>query len=323
MRTFLRSRRGGTLVLVTLAMVVLLGFAALAIDVGVMLTARNQLQAAVDASALAGASGLLFDQTEATSRAIAFAGVNTCINDPVVITNSDVTFPTTSEVRVQATHPVNLYFARVLGRNLANITADATAAIGSLAGTGNVKPWAIPDLDFVLGDPVVLKAGELGAPGTEPGFFYPVDFPPLNRGTPIPGAQEYEKNILNGSEDPIFVGDELLVEPGNMVGPTVQGINELIAMDPNAYYDAATGMIMGSDFPGFTSPRVCKVPFYDPLYPPDSGKNSVIIIRLGAFFLEGTQGRNVIGRFIEITTSGIWGPGGVGSGGLMGVKLVE
>ena len=32
-------------------------------------------------------------------------------------------------------------------------------------------------------------------------------------------------------------GDLLLMEPGNMVGPTTQGIEDLIAQDPDAYWD--------------------------------------------------------------------------------------
>ncbi len=199
----------------------------------------------------------------------------------------------------------------------ADITATAIAAFGSLSGTGDLKPWAIPDLEFTLGVQVVLKAGALGAPGTEAGYFYPVDFPPQNQGTPIPGAQAYEENIINGSTMTIFIGDELLVEPGNMVGPTIQGINDIVALDPSAYW--AGDHVAGSNFPDFTSPRICKIPFYDVNFPPDSGRNTVIVIRLGAFFLEGTQGRDVIGRFIRITTGGIWGPG---PSDLMGVKLV-
>ena len=123
---------------------------------------------------------------------------------------------------------------------------------------------------------------------------------------------------MNGSIDPVYIGDELLVEPGNMVGPTIQGINYLISLDPNVYWDGT--QTAGSAYPGFSSPRIIKVPFYDPNFPPDPGRDTVIVIRLGAFFLEGTQGRDVIGRFIEITTSGSWG-GGPSS--LMGVKLVQ
>jgi hypothetical protein len=314
----IKRMKGNSFVQVALVLVVLLGIAALAIDGGMIFTARNQLQSAVDAAALAGASGLIVSEERSIERAITFAGANTCINEPVTVNATDVTFPAEDQVRVGAAHTINLYFARIFGIQTADITATATAALEGLAGTGDIKPWAIPDLDYVLGEPVILKTGTLGAPGTEPSFFYPVDFPPANRGRPIRGARQYGQNIIDGSDGPIFIGDELQVEPGNMVGPTANGVNELIAMDPTAYWDGDE--VAGSVYPDFTSPRICKIPFFDVDQTPNPGRNSVIVIRLGAFFLEGVQQRDVYGRFIEITTGGFWGGG---SSDLLGVRLVE
>lgn len=321
MWNIVKKDEGGALVLAAIAMVVLLGFAALAIDVGAMLTARNQLQGAVDAAALAGASGLIVSQGEATNRAIALAGVNTCINQNVAITAANVTFPTASRVRVQANRLLDLFFARVLGRNTANITAVAVAENGALSGSGNIKPWAIPDSNYVLGELIILKAGDPngGASGTGPSVFYPVDFPPVNKGTPITGATAYEDAIVNGSSMSIDVGDILKVEPGNMVGPTGQGVDYLISQDPGASWNPSMNQVV-STYPGYSSPRIIKIPFYDPCCPPEPGRDTVTITRLGAFFLEGMQGRNVYGRFIEEITSGTFGPG---PSGLYGVKLVE
>src|SRR5574341_296115 len=211
MWNIVKKDEGSALVLAAIAMLVLLGFAALAIDVGAMLTARNQLQGAVDAAALAGASGLIISQGEATNRAITFAGVNTCINQNVAITAANVTFPTATRVQVQGNRLLNLFFANALGMNTANITAVAVAENGTLASTGDIKPWAIPDLNYPLGQPVILKAGDPNgnAPGTGPSVFYPVCFPPVNKGTPITGASEYSDNIINGSSTSIEIGDIL------------------------------------------------------------------------------------------------------------------
>jgi len=319
MTPHMKRERGSTIVFVALAMVVILGFSALAIDLGVVATARNQLQSAVDAAALAGASGLIVSENEAQERAIAFAGLNDCINEPVIITAADVTFPNASQVRVEANHEIDLYFARVLGNNTADIFAEAVAELGTLSGSGEVKPWAVPDSDYVLGDLVMLKTGHTGAPGAPPSFFYCVDFPPINKGTPVPGANEYLENIIEGSDIVIEIGDILQVEPGNMAGPTQQGVNELISMDPNAYWDTNTNTIQDSNYPEFTSPRVCKVSMYDPTEPPEPGRNYVTVIRLRAFFLEEMQGRDVYGRFISITTGGEWG----GPSDLYGVRLIE
>lgn len=327
LRKILKDEDGNVIVLTALLLTVIMAMSALAIDIGYVAAARAQMQAAVDASALAGASGLMYDHGEATNRAITVAAANDCMNDAVVVTTGDVSFPAADQVRVQASRTLNLFFAPVIGINTATVNVFAVAEFGVLNGVGNLKPFAIPYDEynpFPLGQPVVLKAGAIGADATSPSFFYPVDFPPINRGTPITGASEYYDNILNGADDLIYIGDELQIEPGNMVGPTVQGINDLIAMDPTAYWDStggpdgAGGVV--SDFPGYSSPRILKIPFYDFNIVPDSGRNSVIVIRLGAFFLEGMQGRDVIGRFIEITAPGSMGPG---PSSLYGVHLIQ
>ena len=49
------NQRGVTAILVALLLVVLVGFTALAIDIGHLVLARNELQNAADAGALAGA----------------------------------------------------------------------------------------------------------------------------------------------------------------------------------------------------------------------------------------------------------------------------
>lgn len=56
------QRRGGVTVQMLLAFTGLLGFTALSVDVGVLMVARNQMQSAADAGALAGAIGLLTEE---------------------------------------------------------------------------------------------------------------------------------------------------------------------------------------------------------------------------------------------------------------------
>lgn len=314
------KERGSTLVVTALAMLAILAMSALAIDIGVIATARSQLSAAIDASALAGASGLFESKDEAIQRAITFAGLNDCMNDPVLITAANVTFPSDNRVHVEAVHQIGLYFARVLGKNTADIYASAVAELSKLSGSDRVKPWAIPDFDYVLGELVLLKSGSSDPPSAATSFFYCVDFPPLNKGIPITGASEYSENIITGSDVGIEIGDRLQVEPGNMVGPTNHGVDEIIAMDPLAYWDLGDNSIKNSAFPEFTSPRVCKVSMYDMTLPPESGRNYVTVLRLGAFFLEERDGNDIKGRFISITTSG--SPGN-GPSDLYGVRLVE
>ena len=108
-----------------------------------------------------------------------------------------------------------------------------------------------------------------------------------------------------------------------MVGPTKHGMEDLIAQDPGAYWDASTKSVMGSAFG--QSPRIGLVPFFDPQLPPTSGRNHVTVSKIGAFFIESVQGNGEVrGRFIQITTTGQpCGTGGLGTGLVKGIELIE
>ncbi|MBN2104601.1 pilus assembly protein [bacterium] len=326
MKKFIKETKGNVIVFTAIAMTCMIGFAALSIDVSTLLTARNELQCATDAAALSGATGLLESYPESRIRAIATAGRNQCMNQCVDLTASDVTFPQTNQIMVQAQLPVTLNFSPVLGINSANISAIAVAELGTIVGTKGLKPWAVPDMNYEPGDIVCIKAGVLGAPGTEPSFFYPIDFPPMNRGIPESGACVYRENIIHTSSSYVSVGDILQVEPGNMVGPTQQGVNSLIGQDPDAYWDpgfGATGGVVNSSSGqdgSSLSPRVVIIPMYDPTLPPDSGRNNITVTRLGAFFVTGFQGKSLYGTFMTIWHHGTFGGG---SSMLKGVRLVQ
>ncbi len=67
----LRDRRGSVGVWSALMLVVLLGVAALPIDMGFLWVLRNRLQSTADASALAGASQVLVDEASVKAEAVA------------------------------------------------------------------------------------------------------------------------------------------------------------------------------------------------------------------------------------------------------------
>jgi len=323
MLRMIKNEKGSALIFAALVMVSMVGFAALAIDTGMILTADHQLQNAVDAAALAGASGLLNNQSVATSRAIAAGGLNDCINQAVNISAANVSYPTPTRIRVQANRRVNLFVAPILGINTSTVTAASSALVDKVSETTRLKPWAIPDLNWTIGDPVVLKAGGLGAPSTNPSYFYAIDYPPLNKGNPVTGSDAYNDGINNSYQGTVTIGDQIQLEPGNMSGPTDQGVNYLVSQDPGAFWDAQQGAVLGSNSPGFSSPRIIKIPFYDSNDPPHSGRSTITVTGLGSFFLEGiTSDGDVIGRFMKITSAGN-NKGGPGSGTIYKIKLIE
>ena len=362
MQTTLNNNRGSIMIMAAVAMVALFSFAVLTIDGAMLMTTKNQLQAAADAAALAGATGLATgSEATAVERAIAIASNNRAVQDvrrPVTITEDDITFPEPGMIRVR-THrteatgdPLRTYFMRIvnpISANLTDVSAVAAAQIYDVCGANCVKPWAIPDrwaddnlnnqLDpgelydptitgynapSDVGQSIVLKVGNPQLAIT-PGQFFPVDLPPLDCGCgtdPITGGNQYEWNIANCNQYLVEPGDRLQLEPGNMVGPTRHGMEALIEADPNAYWSSADNTVMGSSFG--LSPRVVLVPFFDPSIPPQSGRNWVHVVKIGAFFLEQINGNDVIGRFIEVNVSGGAPCNGNEDGTfLSGIRLVE
>ena len=310
------DEKGSVLAFSAVAMVVIMLFASMAIDVGCLLTAKNQLQAAADAAALAGATGLMISQSLATNRAVTIASRNTCINQPVMLGAGDVTFPTSSQIRVQASQNVNIFFARVVGINSVFVSAVAVAEIGTLVSTPGPRPFALPDMGWPPFSPVIVKAGNLNnpdAPARDAGFYYPI-------APDGPGAQEYLENIVNGCSSSIGIGSVIDVEPGNMIGPTNMGIDQILSQDPGAWFDPLNCTIEGSSFSGYTSPRVIKVPLYDPDFAPDSGRNTITVTGLAAFFIMGVQGRDVWGIFLPKLDEGT---AGSGNSLLYGAKLIQ
>ena len=91
-----KNCKGNILAVTAISMFAIVLMMSFAIDVSQVLTARNQLQVAADAAALAGASGLITSQSLARSRAISFAAKNNCLNNGVNIGAGNISFPTAS-----------------------------------------------------------------------------------------------------------------------------------------------------------------------------------------------------------------------------------
>lgn len=184
---------------------------------------------------------------------------------PTFTPSASWTDPNVNAARVVSRSAVSLFFARVLNINSSNVNAEAVAAVGSLTSTGCAKPWAIPyeallwaagrantddmspltpaEID-VLSDQtreIMFKSGPGDqaidvATGTKiPGNFRAVDFPvyrfandQLNPDYAQGGADDYRGWIGSSECDNyIKVGDWLMTQPGNMPGPTKQGMYEL------------------------------------------------------------------------------------------------
>jgi hypothetical protein len=344
-RTFLGNEQGTTAIVVVIAIVMIFAFAVIAIDMSLIQLAKTELQNAADAAAIAGAIAMAEaegDQSAGVGGAMTYAGLNTAVQDverPVIITAGDVTFPEANRIRVK-THrtqadgdPVQLYFLKVLNpvlNNLGDVTAVASASVFPVNSADCLKPWCFPDKwddtdndslydegEFYdpeitgykvpdhVGMQVILKLNNSQS-SPRMGWFYAVDFAPINTGEPVvTGADAYREWIWTCEPFMISVGDQLQVEPGNMIGPTGQGVGDLIDVDPNAYWDGTTGTVQGSDYP--TSPRIIKVATFDPsvaIQTDTNGRDYLTVVKIVVVFIEDIQGKEVIGRFMRRFSDG-------------------
>jgi hypothetical protein len=153
-----------------------------------------------------------------------------------------------------------------------------------------------------------------GNSGTVSGQYQSVRLPPINKGTPIPGADQYRWNIANCNQVSVERGDWLALETGGMVGPSNQGMRDLIAKDPDAFWESSTQSVQGSDFP--VSPRIVLIPIYDPRIEVLPGHQSTIqVTKVAAFFMEEMVGNaEVRGRFIKVRAPGAPCPDGQAQG---------
>jgi len=121
------NNRGQSMVLTVVFMVVLLGFAALVVDVGSWYRAHRSAQATADASALAGAQ-VLPDTSAASALATQYATKNSTGSGSGTpqITFSQQGFETDT-IRVKVSRPSPGFFARVFGSQFMNVTVSGTA----------------------------------------------------------------------------------------------------------------------------------------------------------------------------------------------------
>ncbi len=350
-------QNGYVIVSVALTLALLCGFAALAVDLGLFLSARTSAQRAADAAALAGAFTFIVQPTApqpetAQQHAISTALSNNILDDSINLSDVSVVVDVPNRlVTVDISHTRQTFFARVIGRDQVDIgvRANAEASLNA-TGSGCSKPWFVPNtilspLDpcdacsavpqqvlidgsgnvtdyatqqILLADPFIIKPSN-PINSLAPGQFYAI------RMGDSTGGDDYRTNIQICAPERIYCQDLFGVEPGNMIGPTIQGVTGLIGPNPDTFiemgkYQDSEGNI--SD----TSHQLLVVPVWDTCAVvgfcpdnelPDSGANLQIeVIGFAMIFIEGLQGNNVMARLIWVSScsSSGGGGGGVGSG---------
>lgn len=216
-----RDESGMSYVFIGMGLMAFLSASMLAIDVGMLMTARGQAQNSADAGALAGATALLYDSW--TDRSPSGPAVTSAINAStanrvmkngtsggvVSVTPNDVEFPldpdgqpTRVKVTVRRTaqrgNPVSTLIAQYFGVASVGIGATATAEVSPANAMTCVKPFTIPDkwterqTPPWTPDDTYDAFNNKGVPLANPDIYIPADQPgytgynqEANRGVPL------------------------------------------------------------------------------------------------------------------------------------------
>ena len=255
-------------------------------------------------------------------------------------------------------NPVSTFIAPMFGISTVDVGAIATAEVSPANAMTCVKPFTVPDkwierqtppwdpddtFDVVdkkgkpIADPdIYIPLGQTGYTGYNavtdkgtlitlkagtgtniaPSFYFPYSIGNVS------GASEYRWNIGNCNTTMMGFGELLQAEPGNMVGPTNQGMDELIDRDPSAYWDTYNNKVVSTMHP---SPRVVAIPLFDPVYyetGKQNGRNADLkAVNYMGFFIEEMQGNSVVGRITPV--GGILtGNGGPAPAGAFPIAIV-
>jgi hypothetical protein len=201
-------------------------------------------------------------------------------------------------------------------------------------GTG----WRIPE---DIGVEQILKGGNNPNSDTAPisdGWMLPVRLPD-GMGGYISGADDYREAIWDCIGAKVSIGDLLPLENGVMQGPTTQGVDDLLALDPDAFFNTTTKEIEESCAPGCApeSPRIVPIAVWDTDEfnrrqasgewgdcPVAGGQKCVRVVKILGYFVTGMSGGDVVGHLM--TMPGDWDAGAgmpPGDSFLINIRLVR
>jgi Putative Flp pilus-assembly TadE/G-like len=264
-------QRGNTLLMVAASMTVILGLAALGIDLISFYAARSEAQRSADAAALAGAT--FWSRSGCTSSSSGCSGFQTgAMNEAVDVGNQNLiggvspniqsgdfswNYSPASNPRISVTvqrtaargNALPTYFAKILGFSSVDVSATATAeaynpgATGPTVGNLCVKPWLLPDTianASVLGTPLTIDpAGGLGEiPVILPSGTVSPECPTCSSANDDP----YQQSIQCCNTRKITCGSVTLpVAGGTLKQDTKGGVKCLIHKTDGLGQDAVTG----------------------------------------------------------------------------------
>ena len=206
----IKNQRGQSMVLSVVFLTVLMGMAALVIDVGSWYRAHRAAQSTADASALAGAQAL-----PDTSQATALANQYVSKNGGSAAGGTAITFSRqdyeTDTIQVTVTRPHPGFFAKLFGLSTVSVKGRATARAWNVSSVRGVAPITVnykhpllnctrgtkPTCNPTFGVPTTLTLEDIHTSGGKDaaGSFGLIN---LDQNDPNPGANTLADWLLNG-----------------------------------------------------------------------------------------------------------------------------
>lgn len=164
------------------------------------------------------------------------------------------------------------------------------------------EPYDIASTGFTVErDRGLLLTLKLGDPqdGMKSGWFYAI-----NIGGGGAGGNAYRTAIATCQETaPLFIGDRLEPLSGHLRGLTVQGVADLINLDPDAVWDPVARTVTSSCAPslscGSVSPRIVAIAVFNPAIFEASlmhaGQAELVVTNVIGVFIDGVTGGQVTG----------------------------
>jgi hypothetical protein len=307
--------------------VVLLAFAAVAVDAGAFYSERRQMQTGADAAALAGVQDLPNDPTSAVAVAEAYASVNSPAASDLTFTVGQ-TFVANDTITAELLDPdMGLFFARFLGRDTTRVDARAVAIIGSPTTYGSgLMPFG------------VIADGTTQAPyGYTPGGTIPlvVDNGSQSQGnwhyvdlTPYTDGANNTKQVIEngGTTDPVSIGTVINTQTGSPNNPNFNatsdyfeetcsphGLEELVYDEERGVYEP-THASDGTHCNRLITVPVIVVNSGDP-YDWDSvtGNTAVTVVGFLNMFISNDphfQDGELMAEFVQVVPVDAFDPGG-------------
>lgn len=237
-RKLFDNSNGQVAVIAAILIVAIVGMTALVVDMGSLYEDRRSLQGTADAAALAGAQELPESRADATQEAIDNIEKNyQDDNNNLSVSIEFDSFMGVPDAMITATvsNPDSpIRFGRVYGSSSADISATATAVVGSPEDYSDwVVPWGLIEGEYATGTSYTLKYG--APPENSPGNFGALAIDGS-------GSNTYESTIINGSQTPINIGDLVDTQTGNMTGKTKSGVGGRIARQPDGVWTDASDL---------------------------------------------------------------------------------